>query len=442
LKRLCKICFAGVFKSVFARFRVCLNARYLFFGLVLLFNPYLNAKSLYELAKSSLKDDLIESYKYNAQSISYGSYEAFSKYLPQINANYKDDKYSKTSPSNINGNKVTSVSANIVLFDGFKRYNAIRGALAYNRYSNNNLKNSEQNVILELIKAYYSYLSNQEEQIAKKQEIQQLKAQQDRLRKFYSAGASTKEDVLLVEASLANAKVALFEIQARGIDTLDYIKYIANTPNPNPDKQSVVYLPKSFAKQPNAFLKSLQADVETAKYSANAKLGDYLPSVSLSQTHTKITNDYDNKKSTNDEQDITSISVSWNLFSSGGSFASWESAHKAYLSKKKKLRYERAKLYSQYSVAKENLKIETQRVKALQISVKATSRAYVSVLKKYKHSIVSYVVYLQALQDKYNASAKLAKAKNNLQVKKAELIYYGGGDLIEFLKPQQYKNKI
>ena len=289
-------------KSLFAKINIR-NASLLLVVFWIISATSLQAESLRQLAKLSLKNDLMQSYKYSDESVTYGSYEAFARYLPQVNTNYNINEYANISLSGgVKKSNGLTVETSMILFDGFKRYNSIMGAFAYNKYSSNNLENQKQSILLELIKAYYGYLSNKEQQIVKAKEIAQLKAQRNRLRKFYKAGVSTKEDVLSIEANLATAKVGLLELQAKGMDTLNYIRYITNVKNPNPSKNSFVYLPSRFKKHPSSYIKALKAEMQSAKYNAQSKISEYFPTINAKYTCTKNKNIYSDSKEKKDSK--------------------------------------------------------------------------------------------------------------------------------------------
>jgi outer membrane protein TolC len=95
------------------------------------------------------------------------------------------------------------------------------------------------------------------------------------------------------------------------------------------------------------------------------------------------------------------------------------------MSKEQKMRHE-------ISVAR--VKSSKLKIKSAKSALNAASSAFGTINEKYNAGIVDYVIYLDALSAKTNASALYEKSLNDLEVAYAMFYYYSGKKLEDFIK--------
>ena len=135
-----------------------------------------------------------------------------------------------------------------------------------------------------------------------------------------------------------------------------------------------------------------------------------------------------------DSQNVASANLSWNIFSFGETKYKHESKFKDYLSSKSKLEYEKNKASVDLKLALKAYEIGKSKIKSAQANLKAASSAYDVIKSKFENGLVDNVAYLQSLSEKYNAISQLNTSINDLEIKKANIIYQSGKKLQEYIK--------
>ncbi len=172
-------------------------------------------------------------------------------------------------------------------------------------------------------------------------------------------------------------------------------------------------------------------------YEANIQKSENRPLVYLDDTlsHTDYYFDEESLKSSFlvEDQNIAMVNVTWNIFDFGARTKAYESKFQEYLSKKSILEYEKDKASVEYRLAKKSLSIAQEKVKSTRAVAEAASLAYKLIKFKYDNKTIDNVAYLLALSEKYNAQRDSKRALYELEIRKAELIYFSGKDIKEFL---------
>ena len=88
----------------------------------------------------------------------------------------------------------------------------------------------------------------------------------------------------------------------------------------------------------------------------------------------------------------------------------------------------------QYALAQARIKTVRARIKSALSALTAAKSAFETIEKKYNAGIVDYIVYLQSLTQKTNASAQYESSLNDLEVAYAIAYYYQAKELTEELQ--------
>jgi outer membrane protein TolC len=132
-------------------------------------------------------------------------------------------------------------------------------------------------------------------------------------------------------------------------------------------------------------------------------------------------------------QNIAALNLSWSLFDFGAISKSYESKFEEYLSKRSTLEQEKHKADVDLRLAKKSLDIAKLKSAASKAALDAASETYSLVKVRYENRTVDNVAYLQALSEKFDAQRDYERSLLDIEIKKAELIYYSGKDIKEFL---------
>jgi len=137
---------------------------------------------------------------------------------------------------------------------------------------------------------------------------------------------------------------------------------------------------------------------------------------------------YDNSAyaSLPDTQNVFKLNVNWKIFDFGATDDAFKSNYKKYLSSKSNLEYEKIKANVDLKLAIKAYEIAKLQIKSASLALDAANATYNSIESKYKNGLVENVTYLEALSEKSAAISILEKAKNDLEIKKAMIVYYSG----------------
>ena len=74
------------------------------------------------------------------------------------------------------------------------------------------------------------------------------------------------------------------------------------------------------------------------------------------------------------------------------------------------------------------------KIKSAEANLKAATTAYEMIKTKYENGLVDNVSYLTSLSEKFSALSQLKTSQNDLEIKKAKILYYSGKKLEEYVK--------
>ncbi len=176
--------------------------------------------------------------------------------------------------------------------------------------------------------------------------------------------------------------------------------------------------------------------MQTLLSDAKSERSGYLPSITLDNTYSYYDKEYKNTawNSNLDEQNIFSVNMNWNIFSFGETQNKYESKYKQYLSLKSKYEYEKNKANVDLKLALKGYEISKLKLQSAQLSLKAANSTFEVVKSKYENGLVDNVAFLESLSEKFNAMSVVEKAKNDVEIKKAQIIFHSGKELIGYIQ--------
>ena len=398
---------------------------------------FLYSQNLEELVNLSINNKIVSSSKQSLESIKDEYESVKSGYLPSldIGATHAITDEETTSVAKNSSKAYGSISYE--LYDGGKKsdtYDSYESTIKSNQESLEALKNE---ISLDVITKYYNYLSYISQKEAKLKEIEQLDSQLTRLSRFLDAGTTTQDEVEKIISTLENSKVTLQEIELEMITILHNLEYITG--------QKVSIDIGSSIKEPENEIKTdSRADLKAKEYAIESKLSNArseksanLPTITLDNTYTYYDPNYDNKSYQNnalEHQNILSANLKWNLFSFGETKYKYESKFKEYLSSKLTYEYERNKADIDLQLAIKAYEISKSKIKSSQANLKAATTAYEIIKSQYENGLVDNISYLTSLSEKFAALSQLKKSQNDLEIKKANILYHSGKKLGEYIK--------
>ncbi|NVJ52987.1 MAG: TolC family protein [Campylobacteraceae bacterium] len=391
-------------------------------------------QNLDELVDLSLKNQLIDSYKYDTDSIKKEYESVKSSYYPKLDVSASYSKTNEETASVPDNGIRTAASVNFILYDGNKRSNTFSKYRKSIKSSQESLNSSKNQIALDVASYYFNYLALLAQKEAKLKQIEQLKAQEKRLTRFLDVGSTTRDEVEKIISRVESENVNLHSIELdlqTILFNLEYItgKKVSITEGSNIQDYQVTDESK------RADIKALEYDVKAQLDNAEIQKSGYLPTITLDNTYTEYDYNYDNSAySSIDDQNIFSVNMKWNLFSFGETKNKYESQYKKYLSLKSRYEYEKNKANTDLQLAQRAYDIAKLKVKSANASLKAATSAYEVIKSKYENGLIENVAYLESLSEKYDAMSLLEYAKYDLEIKKANIIYHSGENLKDYIR--------
>lgn len=133
-------------------------------------------------------------------------------------------------------------------------------------------------------------------------------------------------------------------------------------------------------------------------------------------------------------QNVASANLNWNIFSFGETRFKSQSKQKEYLASKSNYDYEKNRALVDFKLALKAYNIAKAKISSSEASVKAAQSAYEVIKSKFENGLIDNVAFLQSLTEKYDAISQHKKAINDLEVKKATIIYHSGEKLQEYIR--------
>ena len=398
---------------------------------------FLYSQNLEELVNLTIENRLVESSKQNLDALK-DEYKSVQRgYLPKLDAGASYSINEHEYPNNPKKRANAYGSINYMLYDGGKKYDIYDGYETNIKSGEKSLDALKNNLSLTVIQYYFDYLSLEAKKDAKQKEIEQLTAQEDRIGRFYKAGTTTEDEFQKIVSRLQNAIVELQEIELNIITITHNLEYITGTQVSITDGSKLEDINNLIQKNPRFDIQALDFVTQSKQSVAQAQKSGYYPTVTLDNTFNYYDNNYDRKindTDINNHQNIASANMKWNLFSFGQTKYQYESKQKEYLASRSNFEYEKNKADVDLQLALKSYNIAKAKIKSTEATLKAAQSAYEIIKSKFENGLIDNVAFLQSLTEKYDAISQHKKAINDLEVKKATIIYHSGEKLQEYIR--------
>ena len=397
---------------------------------------FLYSQNLEELVNLTIENRLVESSKQNLDALK-DEYKSVQRgYLPKLDAGASYSINEHEYPNNPKKRANAYGSLNYLLYDGGKKYDIYDGYETNIKSGEKSLDALKNNLSLTVIQYYFDYLSLEAKKDAKQKEIEQLTAQEDRIGRFYNAGTTTEDELQKIVSRLQNAIVELQEIELNIITITHNLEYITGTQVSITDGSKLEDINNLIQKSPRFDIQALDLSTQSKQSIAQAQKSGYYPTITLDNTFNYYDNNYDKFIDTdsNNHQNVASANMKWNLFSFGQTKYQYESKQKEYLASRSNFEYEKNKADVDLQLALKSYNIAKAKIKSTEATLKAAQSAYEIIKSKFENGLIDNVAFLQSLTEKYDAISQHKKAINDLEVKKATIIYHSGEKLQEYIR--------
>lgn len=406
-----------------------------------LFPIFLYSYTLKELIEDAQKNQQVEALSYDIASKqkSYDSIE--SSYLPDLKVGAMYQNASKESNAIARDSLRADANLKYIIYDGGKKYNLYDKAKLNVDSSQKALISLKNNISLDVARLYFEYLSLLEDRESLLQESKLLEAEYQRLKAFLDVGSTTADEVQKIDSALKSVLVLLDEVELNKQRLLFNLENYTTKDSIDIQNGSSIRLDDiSYTNRLDILSResAIEAILNDAKSIKSANLPTLYANDNLSYTKPY----YDDKRlepnSYIKTQNLATLNLSWSIFDFGTISKNYESRYFDYLSQKSQLEYDKHRADTDYKFAKKALQIAQLKINSTKVSLDAATLAFEYVESRFQNGAVDNVAYLQALSQKYDALRAYKRALNDVEVKKAELIYFSGKDIKEYVQWKVY----
>ena len=185
---------------------------------------------------------------------------------------------------------------------------------------------------------------------------------------------------------------------------------------------------------------SVRDDIEAKRLEAkslkhNASSINYLPTVTINNSLKQT--DYINYHGSSYEDGVNnqvSLQVSMPIFDAGKISKDKEASQLEVLALNKEIEYDEKRAKIEKDLAFLSLESAKAKLNSAVAGLEATKTAYDYSKKRFESNLISYTEYLQELTKKQEANSRVITARNEIEIKKAELAFALGTNLITLIK--------
>lgn len=322
------------------------------------------------------------------------------------------------------------------LYDGGRRSSTVsqnQSLLKSAHYSEEAYKKELQ---LDIVRDFFN-IKSAEASLKALQETQvQLKAELDRVKRFYEVGSTTKDDVDKLQAALSNNS---YNIEAAQYEILSLQKLFSVKAGKEVKsfEASTLEPPMQIQKELSDSIAALQESANALKYSAESVDSQYFPTLDLQDSYVFYgygRSDTAKHPQGVDNQNILMLSLNIKLLDFGVICEQKQSL----LLQKESLKHEAEYLQETQDVnidlAKSKIETVKAQIQSAKSSLESAQSAYETIKQKYQVGSVDNVAYLDALRVKSDAKAQYETALNNLQIAYASYYYYTNKNIQEYVQ--------
>ena len=409
--------------------------------LLLLIVPLLaSGDSLGELISFALKhNDLVKAKNYKQASKTKELDSKKSAYYPTIDAGgfYKRDD--AATPFGVGDTYSGFAKVGVDIYDGGNKSSKVAQTKLSLQSSTYDTKAYKKSLSLQITKDFFSIKSLQASLFARQEADKSLKAQLNRISRFYEAKMATKDNIDRVQADV---DTNIYKMESLKFQILSLKSLLELKVGKKIDKLEK----SSFIKKTTQGYETLDstnaliANKGSIKKAANAIDSFYYPNIHIEDTYSLYGYERIDPSLTTfnasplDKQNTLLLTLNFRVFDNGSIAKTKEAILLNAQALDAQIQYQTKEQKVQYELSKARIKTAKARIKSALSALNAASSAFVTIEKKYSAGIVDYIVYLDTLTKKTNSKAQYESGLNDLEIAYATLYYYASKDLQEELK--------
>jgi len=407
--------------------------------LLFLIPAFVSAENLQELITVAQKNnDIIVAKKYNEDASAKELDSKKSAYYPTVDLGgfYKRDD--AASPFQAGDTYSAYAKVGVDIYDGGKRSSQVNEKQESLKSSHFNTIAYKKSLALNITKDFFSIKNLQASLNAREDAQKALKAQLERIKKFYNAKMATVDDVQRVQSdfdtNLYNIQTIRFQILSlKSLLELKVGQKIQSFDNSAFKKEKS----NDFAMLDR--ISSITAQKSAMNYGANAIDSYYYPNIRVEDKYSLYSYDRLDPKVKQlapplDNQNSLLLTANIRLFDFSTIAKKKEAIVLNARALQSQINYQIKEQKVQYELARAQIETAKLKIKSSQSALNAASDAFETIEKKYNAGIVDYIVYLDALTKRTSSKALYESSLNDLEIAYASYYFYSGKNILEELK--------
>ena len=397
---------------------------------------FLISTSLYAVSLKELLNSIeVTNENYQAQQalqqMAKKQYESASKdnfpTLNLIGAYENNSKVLEHEPEDI---LYGELKASYTLYDGGRITNNKLAKKSLHESQKFNTQYLKQEIMLDVIREYFSFQNSKSAIEVLNYKINELDEQIKRSEILVKNDLATKDKL---QALIASKKESLYDIETLKIDLENAILQLSLLTGLDILPQDDDKLLEPIYKEEQRYdIEAKKLEAQSSKYSSEKY--NYLPTISINNSlkkqeylhYDEIYNDKLNNQ--------ISLQINIPIFDFGKISKDKEASQLETLALNKEIEYKEKSIQIERKLALKSLESSKIKLDSAIAALEATNTTYEFSKKRFDANLISYTEYLTELTKKQDANYRIILAKNDIELKKANLAFALGIDLLTLIK--------
>ena len=397
---------------------------------------FLISTSLYAVSLKELLNSVeVTNENYQAQQalqqMAKKQYESASKndfpILNLIGAYENNSKVLEHEPEDI---LYGELKASYTLYDGGRITNNKLAKKSLHESQKFNTQYLKQEIMLDVIREYFSFQNSKSAIEVLNYKINELDEQIKKSEILVKNDLATKDKL---QALIASKKESLYDIETLKIDLENSILQLSLLTGLDILPQDDGKLLEPIYKEEQRYdIEAKKLEAQSSKYSSEKY--NYLPTISINNSlkkqeylhYDEIYNDKLNNQ--------ISLQINFPIFDFGKISKDKEASQLETLALNKEIEYKEKSIQIERKLALKSLESSKIKLDSAIAALEATNTTYDFSKKRFDANLISYTEYLTELTKKQDANYRVILAQNDIELKKANLAFALGIDLLTLIK--------
>ncbi|MDK2063250.1 TolC family protein [Aliarcobacter butzleri] len=344
-----------------------------------------------------------------------------------IGAYENNSKVLKTEPEDI---AYAELKASYTLYDGEKIKNNELSKKSL--YESQQLKTQylKQEIMLEVIKQYFSYQNTKSAIDVINYKINELDGQIKKFEILVKNDLQTKDKL---QALIASKKEALYDIETLKIDLENSILQLSLLTGFDilPQDNDKLIEP-TYDEKDRFDIEAKKLEAKSVKYTSEGF--NYLPTISINNSLKKQEYLHYDETYNDKFNNQIMLQINFPIFDFGKISKDKEASQLEALALNKEIAYKEKSIQIERKLALKSLESSKVKLDSAILGLEATNTTYEFSKKRFDANLISYTEYLTELTKKQDANYRVILAKNDIELKKANLAFALGIDLLTLIK--------